>query len=112
MHDGNVARLPVVADAVMDLVAAAVENVERGFVDVAVLLGGAAGGIFLEVDVQRLGAAVLRLAVITTELLGPPGELEILALDHARHRAQAAKLVTQAVFAFQGADENAVALRV
>ena len=38
VHDGDVARLPVVAHAVVDLVALAVEDVEGRLVDVAVLL--------------------------------------------------------------------------
>src|SRR6185503_13721751 len=43
VHDGDVARLPVVADAVVDLVALAVEDVEGGLVYVAVLLALPAG---------------------------------------------------------------------
>ena len=108
MHDRDVAGLPVVADAVVDLVAGAVEDVERGLVDVAVLLGGAAGRIFLEMDVQRLGAAVLRLDVVAAEMLRAAVELELLALDDARHRAQPAELVLEAVLAFERADEDAV----
>jgi hypothetical protein len=38
VDDRHVAGLPVVADAVMNLVALAVEDVEGGLVDVAVLL--------------------------------------------------------------------------
>jgi hypothetical protein len=38
VHDGDVAGLPIVADVVVNLVAGSVENIEGGFVDVAVLL--------------------------------------------------------------------------
>ena len=54
VHDRDVARLPVVAHAVVDLVADAVEDVEGGLVDVAVLLRAPAGRVLLEVHVQRL----------------------------------------------------------
>ena len=50
VHDRDVARLPVVAHAVVDLVALAVEDVERRLVDVAVLLRLAAGRVLLEVQ--------------------------------------------------------------
>ena len=67
VHDGDVARLPVVADAVVDLVAVAVEDVEGRLVDVAVLLRLAARAVFLEMDVEGLGDAVLRLDVVPAE---------------------------------------------
>ena len=54
VHDRDVARLPVVAHAVVDLVARAVEDVERRLVDVAVLLRFSARPVFLEVEVERL----------------------------------------------------------
>ncbi len=57
VDDGDIAGLPVVADAVVNLVACTVKDVEGGLVDVPVLLRGAAGRVFLEVDVERLGAA-------------------------------------------------------
>jgi hypothetical protein len=54
MHDNHVARLPVVADVVVNLVALAVENVECRLVDVAVLLALPAGRIFLKMQVEVL----------------------------------------------------------
>ena len=76
VHDRDVAGLPVVAHAVVDLVAGAVEDVERRLVDVAVLLRRAAGRIFLKMDVQRLAQAVLRLDVVAAEMLRAAVELE------------------------------------
>src|SRR5262249_40134465 len=90
----------------------AVENVEGGLVDVSVLLGRAAGSVFLEVDVQRLGAPVLGLDVMPAEMLRPAVELEVLALDHPRHRPQPGKLVVEAVGALQRAHEHALLVRV
>jgi hypothetical protein len=48
VHDGDIAGLPVVTRAVVDLVAFAVENIEGSFVDVAMLLRRGAGRISLE----------------------------------------------------------------
>src|SRR5205807_5646049 len=112
MHDRDVAGLPVVTDAVVNLVARAVEDVERSLVDMAVLLGGAAGRIFLEMDVQGLGAAILRLDVMAAEMLRPAVKLEFLALDHPGHGPQPAKLVFQAVGARQLPHENAFLVRI
>jgi hypothetical protein len=65
MDDGDIAGLPVITDPIVDLVARAVEDIERGFVDVAVLLGRPARGIFLEMNVQRLAETVFGLDVMT-----------------------------------------------
>ena len=54
VNDGDVAGLPVVADAVVNLEAAAVKDVEDRFVHVTVPLRLAARGVLLEMDVQRL----------------------------------------------------------
>src|SRR5262249_39013875 len=94
------------------LVAGAVEDVEGGLVDMAVLLGGAARRVFLEMDVQRLGAPVLGLDVVTAEVLRPAVEPQVLALDHAWHGAQPAKLVLKAVLALERPYENAIAIRI
>src|SRR5262249_38277999 len=79
---------------------------------VPVLLGLAAGRVFLEVDVQRLGAPVLGLDVMPAEMLRPAVEPEVLALDHPRHRPQSGKLVVEAVGALQRAHEHALLVRV
>ena len=107
VHDRHVARLPVVADAVVDLVALAVQDVERRLVDVAVLLVRAARRVLLEVDVQRLRHAVDRLDEMLGERLRAVLELHLLAADDARQRAQARELVLQAVLALDRADEAA-----
>src|ERR1700676_2796053 len=112
MHDRDVAGLPIVANAVVNLVARAVEDVERRLVDMAVLLGGAAGRIFLEMDVERLGAAVLGLDVMAAEMLRSAVELELLALDDPRHRPQPAELVLEAVGPGQLTDEYPVLVRI
>src|SRR5262249_14842201 len=97
MHDRDIAGLPVVARAVVDFVARAIENVEGRLVHMAVLLSLCARGIFLEVNVQRLGAAVLGLHIMPAEMLRAAVELEVLALDHPRHRPQPGKLVLETV---------------
>jgi hypothetical protein len=66
-HDRDVARGPVVADPVVDLVALAVEDVERGLVHVAVLLRAPARTVLFEVDVQRLREAILGLDEVLAE---------------------------------------------
>jgi hypothetical protein len=55
MHDDEVALLPVVARLVVNLVAPALEDVEDGFVLVAVTVVGGAGWQLEEVDLQALG---------------------------------------------------------
>src|SRR5918992_372334 len=54
VHDRNIARLPVVAHAVVHLVPYAVQDVESRLVDVAVLLRAATGGI----DRRRLSSSL------------------------------------------------------
>src|SRR5918997_10199 len=77
VHDGDVARLPVVADAVVDLVALAVEDVEGGLVDVPVLLRRAARTILLEMDMEHLADAVLRLDVVAAVGLRAAHETDV-----------------------------------
>src|SRR5262245_21202933 len=112
MHDRDIAGLPVVARAVVDFVARAIENVEGGLVHMAVLLSLCARGIFLEVKVQRLGAAVLGLHIMPAEMLRAAVELEVLALDHPRHRPQPGKLVLETVGPLQLAYEDAFFVRI
>src|SRR5262249_43702531 len=112
MHDRDIAGLPVVARAVVDFVARAIENVEGGLVHMAVLLSLCARGIFLEVKVQRLGAAVLGLHIMPAEMLRAAVELEVLALDHPRHRPQPGKLVLETVGPLQRAYEDAFFVRI
>src|SRR5262249_34297631 len=109
VYDRDIPCFPVVAHAVVDLVAGAVEDIEGGLVDMAVILGRPARRIFPEMDVQRLGAAVLGLDIVAAEMLRAAVELDVLALDHARHCAQPAELVLEAVFAFERAGEDGVA---
>src|SRR5229473_3399690 len=112
MDDRDVAGLPVVANAVVDFVACAIENVERRLVDVPVLLGLAAGGILLEMDVKRLGASVLGLDIMAAEMLRAAVELEILSLDDPRQAPQPVEFLLETVGASQGADENPLLVRI
>ncbi len=64
VHDGDVARLPVIANAVVNFVAFAVENVESCLVHMAVLLRRSAGRIFFQMHVEGLRDAVLGLDVM------------------------------------------------
>ena len=57
VNDHGVARFPVVADAVVDFVAFAVEDVERRLVHVPMLLVLPVPGVLLEMHVQRLRSA-------------------------------------------------------
>ena len=107
VHDRDVAGFPVVADAVVDLEAAAVEDVEDRFVDVPVLLRLAARGVFLEVDVQRLAEAVFGFHVVLGEGLRSRLERDLGALLDARQFAQPLQLVLEAVLTADLADENA-----
>src|SRR6266403_658568 len=112
VHDRHVARLPVVAHPVMYFVALAVEDVERRLVDVAVLLRSAARGVLLEVKMEHLRDAVLRLDIVPAVGLRAVDEPELLPLPHARHGAQPRELLAQAVLALKGAHEDAVLLAV
>ena len=112
MNDGDVPGLPIVADAVVDFVTRPVKNVERRLVDVPVLLGLAAWRLLLQVNVKRLGAAVLRLDIMAAEMLRAAVELEILSLDHPRQAPQAIELLLETLGARQGADEKALPVRI
>src|SRR5665213_323217 len=112
VDDRDVARLPVVPDAVVHLVALAVEDVERRLVHVAVLLRARARTVVLEMEVESLGDAVLGLDVVAAVGLGAVVELDLGALAHPRHRAQPRELVLQAVLALDRAHEDAVLLAV
>src|SRR3970282_979244 len=96
----------------VDLLAHAVEDVERRLVHVAVLLRLPARRVFLEMQVKHLRDAVLRLDVMPAVGRRAVDELDLLALAHARHGAQAGELVLQAVLALDAADEDAVLLAV
>ena len=61
---------------------------------------------------EHLRDAVLRLDVMAAVGLRAVDELELLALAHARHRAQPRELLLQAVLALDRADENPVLLAV
>ena len=106
VHDRDVAGFPLVADAVVDLEAASVEDVEDRLVDVPVHLRLAARRVFLEVDVQRLAEAVFGLHEVLRERLRPRLERDRAALLHARQVAQPVELVLETVFAADLADED------
>src|SRR6266568_6422100 len=97
VHDRHVSSLPVVADAVVDLIAPPVQYVERGFIDVAVLLGLAAGTVFLEVDMQRLRDPVVGLDVVAAVGLRPVAESDLAALSYPRQGAQPRELLLELV---------------
>ena len=107
---GDVACLPVVAHAVVNLVAFAVEDVERRLVHVAVLLRFRPGPPLLEVEVEHLRDAVLRLDVVAAEGLRAVDELDLAPLPHARHRPQPRELLLQVVVPLDGADEDPILL--
>src|SRR5882724_712397 len=110
VHDRHVPGRPVVAHAVVDLVALAVEDVERSLVHVAVLLRPASRAVFLQMHVERLRHPVHRLDEVLAEGLRAVVEEQVLALDHARQAAQARELVLQAVLSLDPAHEDAVLL--
>src|SRR5262249_104165 len=112
MDDRDVARLPVVPNAVVNFVAGTIENVKCRFVDVSVLLSLAAGGIFLEMNVQRLRPPVLRLHIVAAEVLRAAVQPEVLSLDHARQAPQPVKFLLEAIGACQGADEDPLPVRI
>ncbi len=112
MHHRDVAGAPVVAHAVVDLVAAPVEDVERRFVHVAVLLRPAARAVFLQMDMQGLGDAVHRLHIVPAVGLGAVDELDLVTLAHPRLGAQPGELVLELVVPGDAAHEHAVLLAV
>src|SRR4029077_19555093 len=95
MNDGDVPGLPIVADAVVDLITRPVKNVERRLVDVAVLLGLAAWRVLLQVNVKRLGAPVLRLDIVAALMVRAAPGRSILSLDDPRQAPQAIELLLE-----------------
>ena len=89
VHDGHVTGLPIVADAVMHLVAFAIQNVEGGFVDMPVLLALAAGAVFLKVQVKQLTDAVLRFDLVAAVGLRTVNKLDFGRLADPGHSAKA-----------------------
>lgn len=112
VHDHHVTGRPVVPLAVVDLVADAVENVERRFVHVSVLLRLTSGAVFLEMDMEQLADAVLRLDVMTAIGLGPVYELDFRGLAHPWLGTKTHQLLAQVVLAFDRSDEDTVLLAV
>src|SRR5258705_759730 len=112
VDDGDVAGLPVVADAVVNLVALAVEDVERRFVDVAVLLRVPARRVLLEVDVKHLREAVLRLNVVAAVRLRAVVEPDQASFPYPRHRPQPRELLPQVFGARDRAKEDTVLFAV
>src|ERR1700730_7691911 len=78
----------------------------------AVLLRGAARRIFLEMDVERLEQAVLRLDVMAAEMLRATVQLALLAFDHTRHRTEPFQLIGEAVGPGNGANEHPLLIRI
>src|SRR5260370_38855788 len=72
----------------------------------AVLLRSAGGRVFLEVKVEHLRDAVLRLDVMAAVGLRAVDELDFFSLAPARHGAQPRPLPAQAVLALERAHEN------
>src|SRR5260221_2541135 len=107
LADRDVARLPVVAHAVVDLVALAVEDVEGGFVHVAVLLRAPSGAVFLEVQMEGLRDAVLGLDIVAARGLRALAELDEAAPARAPRGARALPLLPQAGLALDPAHEQA-----
>src|SRR6266705_5264466 len=110
VHDRHVSSLPVVPDAVVDLIAPPVHYVERGFIDVAVLLRLAAGTVLLEVDMQRLRDPVFGLDVVAAVGLRPVDEPDLAALSYPRQGAQARELVLKLVMTGDRPHEYPVSL--
>ena len=54
VHDGNIASLPVIANAIVNFVADTIENVKSGLIDVAVLLRSTTRRVFFKMHVERL----------------------------------------------------------
>jgi hypothetical protein len=90
---GDVAGFPVVANAVVNFVARAIQNVERGFVHVTVLLRVTTWAVLFQVHVESLRDAVFGLDVVAAESLWAIVEFDVLAFAHARHGAQALELI-------------------
>src|SRR5262249_21329897 len=112
MNNRDITGLPIVANAVVDFVARAIENIERRLVYVSVLLGLATRRILLEMNVKRLGAPVLRLDIVPAEMLRATVELEILSLDNARQPPQPIEFLLETIGAGEGAYENPLPIRV
>jgi hypothetical protein len=63
-------------------------------------------------DVKGLGAPVLGLDIMAAEMLRAAVELKILPLDDARQAPQSIELLIETIGARQGADENALLVRI
>ena len=112
VYDRHIARLPVIAHAVVNLVTGAIENIECRFIHMAVLLGFSAGAVFLQMQMQGLGDAILGLYVMTAVGLRPIDEFDLRALAHARQRAQARQFFGQIVVPRDGAHKDAILFTV
>ena len=64
VNNRDIARAPVITNIVVDLVPLAVKDVERGLVDVPVLLRFSAGAVLFQVQVKRLSDPVLGFDVV------------------------------------------------
>ncbi len=65
VHNRDIPGLPVIPDIVVNLVSLAVEDVERSFVHMAVLLASAAWPVFFQMQVKQLADAVLGFDIVT-----------------------------------------------
>src|SRR5262245_33579643 len=112
VHDRDVPGLPIVAEIVMNLVTGAVEDVEGGLVDMAMLLAPATRTVFLDMQMKVLGNAVLRLDIMSGIGLRPVDEADFARLAHPRHGAQPFELFAKVISALNRADEYPVLFRM
>src|SRR5882672_9389881 len=110
VHDGDIPGRPVVAHAVMDLVALSVEDVESRLVHVTMLLRFTSGAVFLEMDMQGLGQPVVGFDVMAAVGLRSVHKFDLRALAYPRQRAQPGKLVLEFVVTGDPPHENPVLL--
>src|SRR5207247_743865 len=106
--DSDVAGLPLVADAVVDLKSFAIQDIEDRLVHVEVHLRAPAGRVLFEVQVQRLAEVVLGVEVVLREGLRPIDEVDLVRPPDARQRAEAFEIILQTVLTLNGADEYPV----
>src|SRR5262245_24609300 len=105
LHEHHVAGLPGNVPAVMDVVAASLEHVEAGAVEMAVLLAIGAGRVDLDMRLDRLGdGCVLRADDVLAVLAGPAFPRHVARGIDARGLDQL--LVEMAVGTFERAYEG------
>ncbi|OIQ91198.1 hypothetical protein GALL_268600 [mine drainage metagenome] len=96
----------------MNLIADAIENVERRLVDVTVLLRFAPGPVLFEVQMKGLGDAILGFDVVAAIGLRSIDELDFATFAHPRLRPQARQFFLEVVGPGDRAHEHAILLAV